>query len=291
MGKVKIIILCLLISLLFISLYSLVIKGLTFDSFRQTKMKKVIIVDGEEKPKNPLQNNPLYYLGIFKKLPLSVNRDISIINHAAYSGLGIAMVDGDNNFISWLPEAELKDIGEGELKSAGEILDWWMYDNFDKNSQKELAAQFGIAGTAMVHPFYLYSYDGERFELLLKLIEANSKAEVKDLNGDGIKEIIHEYSLSGIGKLERDLLRWKDIWQVKNGKPVKVNYQFPRQYEDLINLYNVSLNKKDWVPDVNYYYQTLYCLKEKAEATIQKKQIEIKNCQELLRKRYEQPNT
>lgn len=248
---------------------------------------ETVVVDGEEKPKKPLKNSPLHYLGIFEKIPLSANRNVSLINHAVFSGLGIAVVDDTNNFVTWLPESELTYIGEGTLEYAGETLDWWVFKDLNNDKRRELAIRFGNTGTAMVHPFYLYSYDGIKFELLLKLANSSSKTETKDLDGDGSQEIIHEFSLSGIGKLERDLLRWKDIWRLEDGKPVKVNHQFPREYQELIDLHQLTLTKKEWEPDAKSYYPTLRCLKEKAELTTQGKLASIEDCQELPRKRYE----
>lgn len=245
-----------------------------------------IVVDGKIKPEVPLESSPSYYLGIFKQIPLSDNKNIALINHAVYSGLGIALTDKNNSFVEWLPEAELKYFGEGDSKYAGETLDWWVFKDLDNDDRKELAIRFGDTGTAMIHPFYLYSFNGNKFDLLLKLVNSASETEIKDLDNDGEQEIIYEFSLSGGGKLERDLLRWKDIWRLEDGKPVKVNDQFPHEYQDLVELYQLTLTKEEWEPYAKSYHPTLRCLREKVELTIQGELVEIEGCRELLRKRY-----
>lgn len=281
-GLIVIIVLGLTVSSVFIFLSWMIFLSETFGGKKET-----VVIENEEKPKKPLKNSPFYYLGIFKKIPLSTDRNISIINHAVFSGLGVAVVDDNDNFVTWLPGSELRYRKEGELEYAGEVFDWWLYEDLDNDGKKELAIQFGIAGTAMVHPSYLYSYDGNNFALLLKLFESSSNTEIRDLNEDGVKEIIHDYSIFGIGKLERDLLRWKDIWRLENGIPIKVNHQFPQEYQSLIDLYNLALNKKEWEPDAKSYYPIIRCLKQKAELIIQGKSTNIDNCRELLSKRYE----
>jgi hypothetical protein len=290
MGKIKHGVSILVILVLSISAFVLFNDNVNFQLIPndgEIKGVKTVVVSGKTKPENPLKNSPFYYLGIFKKIPLTANRSVALINHAVFSGLGVAIIDDHSNFITWLPEAELKYIGEGTLEYAGEILDWWVFKDLDNDNKKDLAVQFGNTGTAMVHPFYLYSYDGSNFRLLLKLVEASSKTEIRDLDKDWPEEIVHSYSISGIGKLERDLLRWKDIWRLENGKVIKVNYQFPQEYKELIKLYNLALNKKGWEPDAKPYYPTIRCLKNKAQFTIQGKTVDIKNCRELMRKRYD----
>lgn len=255
----------------------------------KTKIKgaKTILIGDEIEPRNPLKNSPFDHLGVYKKITVDSNKDVALINHAVYSGLGIALTDQRNKFISWLPEANLKYIGGGELEYAGETFDWWVFDNLDNDMNKELAIQLGIIGTAGVSPFYLYSYEENKFKLLLRLFESSSKTEIKDLDEDGVKEIIHDYSIFGIGKLERDLLRWKDIWRLEDGRPVKVNHQFPEEYQELIDLHQLALTKKEWEPDAQSYYPVLRCLKEEAELTTQGRPVDIEECRELLKKRYE----
>lgn len=289
MGRINTLLVVILVALL-VGIILTYIGRVFLQGLVQSVKSDRIIISGEARPEVLLRNAPLKYSGIVEEISLSDDITVALIDHAVYSGLGLALIDKQDNFIKWLTDAQLKYLGKGQLESAGEVLDWWILEDFDRDNKKELAIRFGIAGTAMVHPFYLYSYDGNNFKLLLKLVEASSKAGVRDLDGDGHQEITHDFSISGIGKLERDLLRWKDIWRLEDGRPVKVNSQFPQEYKDLIDLYNLALNKKEWIPDVSYYYPILECLKEKAEATIQKKQVEIKECQELLRKKYEQPN-
>ena len=234
-----------------------------------------------------MENSPVGALVIEKTINLGNRRQLAHVYHLTESVSGLAIVDYQNNFIEWVQEGT-PTIENDDFRKPGEYLEWFRFDQLDNHYvDRELLVQYGNTGTAGVHPFYLYSYDGKDFRLLLKLVEASNQTEIRDLDGDDIGEIIHSYSLSGIGKLERDLLRWKDIWRLENGKPIKVNHQFPEEYQELIDLHQLALTKKEWEPDVKSYYPTLRCLKEKAELTTQGRAADTEECQELLRKRYE----
>jgi len=203
-----------------------------------------------------------------------------------YSGTGLILTDKNNVFISWLPESELIYSKGIQIKSLGDVLDWWNFEDLDNDNNKELVAQFAITGTAGVHPFYLYSYQNEKFKLLLKLIEARSSAEVIDLDNDGIKEIVYKYALSGSGNRERETLRWKDIWRLENGKAIKVNNQFPAEYKELLPIYNKSLTSEYNADFYQYDYMVYECLKEKAELNISGRFADAEDCREIYNDKY-----
>lgn len=243
----------------------------------------------EIKSETPLITNPLPELGIQQRLPISPTQFVAVINHTIYPVKGLAIIDEQDRFISWLPQGEITPLGIGEWNSMGDVLDWWRFGYLDEDDKtEELAVQFGIAGTALVHPFYLYTYDERKgFKLLLKLTDASSQTYIADLDSDGNKEIIHDYSISGIGKLERDLLRWKDIWKLEKRGVRKVNNQYPQMYQSLKEIHTLGLTKKEWAPDVSWYYPILRCLKKKAELTISGTLTEIDGCRKLLNQKYQ----
>jgi hypothetical protein len=268
---------------LLISIFLLIALALASHAGRKIWQRRVLGTESGEKYLL-LKNSPVNPLIIDQTINLGKQKQVASVYHLFDSISGLAIIDYKNNFLEWLPEGEILS-SRFHRWSPGDHLDWFRLDNLDSN--RELLVQYTNTGTAGVHPFYLYSYDGNKFELLLKLVNPSSKTEIGDLDGDGNQEIIHEFSLSGSGKLERDLLRWKDIWRLEDGKPVKVNQQFPQEYQELVDLYRVALTKREWEPDAKPYYPILRCLEEKAELTMQGKLVEIKECRELLRKRHE----
>lgn len=232
-----------------------------------------------------LQNSPHIDFAVWKNLKLDSTTKVSAIMHIPSSSLGLAVIDDQNNFIRWLPSAEIKD-GNDWPKSIGEHLDWWGFEDIDGDNNNEFYAQFAFAGTAGVHPFYLYSYKNDGFKLLLKLSEARSKAEGIDLDNNGTKEIVYGYALSGSGNRERETFRWKDIWRLENGIPIKVNNQFPNEYKELIPIYERSLtskyNQDFYEPD----YPVYTCLKEKALQNISGQFADAKECKEIYYLKY-----
>jgi len=235
--------------------------------------------------KKAVINSPVLYLEIEKQIPVFKNINISLVRHAVFSGVGLAVTDDKDVFINWIPEGELSfNKGSDADKSLGDVLDWWKFEDIDANDTKELMSQSVFVGTAGVHPFYLYSYNNGKFSLLLKLIQASSKTEVKDLNNDGQKEIIHQFSLSGSGAFDRATLRWKDIWRLKDGNPVKVNNEFPDQYPELIDIYKEPLLSKEH----KFFHPVFLCLKEKAESNINGVFADSEDCATMLHKQYEE---
>jgi len=231
-----------------------------------------------------LQSSPHRDFAIWDNLQFDSTTRISSIIHIPSSVLGIALVDKQNNFISWLPEAEIKfDYDNLGVIGAGDHLYWWGFEDIDKDNNNEFYAQFAYAGTAGVYPFYLYTYKNKKFTLLLKLIEARSKAEVIDLDNDGIKEIVYKYALSGSGNRERETLRWKDIWRIEDGKPVKVNNQFPDEYKELIPIYDKALTTQYNKDFYEFDYPVYRCLKEKAELNINGQFVDAESCKGILR--------
>lgn len=274
----KVFILIIVCFILFISLLLLYIR---ISNKKVKRTFSTIEIGSETFPKNPVLDAPVPYLDILKQTNLNENTNISQVSHAAYSGTGLILADKNDVFLSWLPEGELIYKDGISIKSLGDVLDWWGFEDIDEDRNKEFYAQFGIAGTASVHPFYLYSYKNDEFKLLLKLSEARSKAEVIDLDNNGTKEIVYRYALSGSGNRERETLRWKDIWRLENGKPIKVNNQFPNEYKELIPIYDRALtskyNEDFYKPD----YPVYTCLKEKALQNMSGQFADAKECKEI----------
>lgn len=282
MGKVVsrkgliLVIVCFILLIFLLSIYITI-------SSRENEIISTKGVDEKTFPKNPVLNTPEPYLDILEQINVDKNRKISYVSHTVYSGTGLILTDKNNVFISWLPESELIYHKGIKVHSLGDVMDWWIFEDIDKDNNQELAMQSVFVGTAGVHPFYLYLYQNKVFTLLLKLTEARSNTEVIDLDKDGIQEIVYKYALSGSGNLERETLRWKDIWRIENSRPVKVNNQFPNEYKELIPIYDKSLTSQYNDDFYKPYYPVYQCLKEKAELNISRQFADAESCKEILR--------
>lgn len=233
---------------------------------------------------NLVRQAPLNPLNIEKTIDLGLDQRLAHVYHLYDSLSGLATIGHENEFLSWLPGGSISG-RDSDDRAPGEYLDWFRFDslNADQNS-KQLLVQYANSGTAGVHPFYLYSYDGNNFELLLKLVAPYSKTEIKDLDGDGIKEIVHTFSLDGSGLVERTLLRWKDIYKIGQQGVHKVNNLFPDSYRELHDFHRAVLNNQEWGPDAEYYYPTLRCLLEQAQSNIANTFADAKPCYKHLKK-------
>lgn len=253
--------------------------------FTKEWLRRKILGSEDKRQYLLLQNSPVKPLSIKNTINLGENRQVASVYNPLASLSGLALIDYENNFIEWLPEGA-PSLRDNYFPAPGEYLDWFRFDNLGGSSTgggSYFLVQYANTGTAGVHPFYLYLYGKGRFKLVLKLIENSNNIEIRDLDGDIKEEIVHEYSLSGNGKMERDLFRWKDIWKLDGALPVKVNHLFPREYDALIGLYNLALTKKEWEPDVHFYYPVLECLKEKASLTGHGQKVGVEECDPALR--------
>lgn len=227
-----------------------------------------------------MKNYPTTSFSIEKTINLGKGKRLAQVYHIFDSISGLAVIDYADNFIEWLPEGK-PFFRDGYFPVPGEIMEWFRLDSLGgsaKDGSTYLLAKFASVGMSGAAPFYVYSYTGGGFRLILKLVEDSSLTEIRDLDGDVKEEIVHEYSIAGLGRLERDLLRWKDIWRLEGEAPVRVNNLFPQEYKSLVNLYNLALTKEEWIPDVSFYYPVIRCLKEKAELTIKNNLVDVAPC-------------
>ena len=227
-----------------------------------------------------MRNYPNDYFSIEKTIDLGKGKRLAQVYHIFDSISGLALIDYKDNFIEWLPEGE-PFFRDNYFPVPGEIMEWFRLDRLGgsaKDGSTYLLAKFASVGISGAAPFYVYSYTSGGFRLILKLVEDSSLTEIRDLDGDVKEEIVHEYSIAGIGGPERDLLRWKDIWRLEGETPARVNNLFPQEYKSLIKLYDLALTKKEWVPDVSFYYPVIRCLKGKAELTIKNNLVGPESC-------------
>lgn len=243
-------------------------EGEDFD--HQAQQVQSAEVSGEEVVE-PAKSNPLDDLKIYKEKRLDDQIRLVVLDHELSAAVGVAVLDADGTFKYWLEEGKIDagNVEGGRVKSPGEYLDWWKVEDINNDGTIEVAIQYVISGTGLVHPFYLYQKRGESFELVLKLIEGVSQVKIVDLNNDGIKEIYHSYALDTGGVGPRSWTVWRDVWVWQNGRYQKLNHFFPSIYENLIHYYDYLLGSPDPDQWLTSYYPMLRCLKESAQSNAQ----------------------
>lgn len=205
---------------------------------------------------------------IVESKQLSNDKYVAVLRHKMFDGMGIAILNENYNIIEWLPEGEYLGPREGD-KYPGEHLDWWTLDDINNDGFQELAIQFAMIGSAGSHPFYLYQYKNNDFNLLFKFIEGNSNVELKDIDNNSNERIIYSFTLGSIGILEKTNTPWKEVWTWQDGEYQLANHLFPKIYQDMIPMYNDLIENVKQNNVAQSYQKVLFCLKEKAELNSQ----------------------
>jgi len=127
------------------------------------------------------------------------NKDekIVIINDkpkSSFNTIKILAIQKNGNFI--------------ELPNEGSELQWWKVNDFNKNGKIDLAVLYGYSGSAGFGQFYLYEWNNSNFTTLISRDEINSKAKFKDLDNDGIEEILYSYRIDKWERDRQDIYKW-----------------------------------------------------------------------------------
>lgn len=221
------------------------------------------------------------YMKILIEKQLPDDKFAAILDHEAFSGLGVALLDSGHNFVNWLPELEYLGPNEGD-KYPGEYVSLLELEDINNDGQVELAVEFIVTGSSLARPFYLYQYKNNSFELLIKLLNGKSNSSLTDLNNDGNKEILHSYVLDSTGWFGRNYTPWKEVWTWQEGKYQLANNLFPEIYKELMPDYEGLMN--DTIKDslAQTYQPVIKCLEEKANMNIEGKLADGKDCSKLI---------
>jgi len=95
-----------------------------------------------------------------------------------------------------------------ELPDDGGEFQWLKIDDFNQNGKTDIAVLYGYSGSAGFGQFYLYEWDDSNFITLLSREEINSKVNFKDLDNDGLKEMLYSYSPLKWDKEQQDVYKW-----------------------------------------------------------------------------------
>lgn len=238
--------------LIFSLIFIVAIFGISFFFFGNFIFKSKIL------PKN---------IEIIEKIQLNKNQYVAILQDMGSNQIGVALLDKKMRLKEWLPQAEILSPEEKDL-IKGDHFEWWKMEDINKDDLKEIAIQLQYVGPGRTHIFYLYQEKNNKFNLLLFFDDGDSNTELKDLNGDGIQEIEHSFSLDCTGMAGRQLTPWKEVYFWKEGKYQKANHLFSEIYQELLKTYDSFLVEKD-DPSIIFYQPIINCLKEKAQLNSQ----------------------
>ncbi len=218
---------------------------------------------------------------IVESKQLSNGKYVAVLRHIMFDGMGLAILDDNHNVSEWLPECEYFGPNEGD-RYPGDHLDWWTLDDINNDGFQELAVQYTMIGSAGSHPFYLYQYKNDSFNLLFKFIEGRSNVELKDLDNNDYKEIIFTFSLSSTGWYERTYTPWKEVWTWQNGKYQLANNLFPDIYQEMLPKYDELMKDSQENELAQPYLPVIKCLEEKAKLNISGILADGKDCRNLI---------
>lgn len=204
-----------------------------------------------------------------------------IIGQEVFTGLGVALLDKNRNFMNWLPELEYLGPNEGD-KYPGQYINLFELEDFNNDGKVELAVEFIVTGSGLGRPFYLYQYKNNSFELLIKLLDGKSNSSLTDLNNDGNKEILHSYVLDSTGWFGRNYTPWKEVWTWRDGTYQLANNLFPDVYKELMPVYEGLMN--DAIKDdlAQPYQPVIKCLQEKANLNVHGQLADGKECSGII---------
>ncbi len=97
-----------------------------------------------------------------------------------------------------------------EINEEGSELQWWKSGDFNKNGKTDIAVFFGYSGSGGFGRFYLYEWEGNSFSTLLFKEDVENTAELKDLDNDGIEEIVYNFKQAKWGKEEQEIYKWNN---------------------------------------------------------------------------------
>lgn len=97
-----------------------------------------------------------------------------------------------------------------EMSGFGSELQWQQVGDFNKNGKTDVAVSYGYSGSGGFGRFYLYEWEGEFFSTILFKEDVENRAELKDLDNDGIKEVVYNFKQTKWGKEEQQIYGWND---------------------------------------------------------------------------------
>jgi len=128
-----------------------------------------------------------------------------------------------------------------ELPGWGEGFNWWEVGDSNNNTLLDVSILYKNGGNGAYNKFYFYEWNGRNFEIKLHNNNLHNWDKLKDLDGDGVMEIIHSFHLLRWAYDWTDIYKWNTIkqdWQ-------KSNQLFPEFYEKW-------LIDKEIIPGITY---------------------------------------
>lgn len=95
-----------------------------------------------------------------------------------------------------------------ELSEGGGDFRWWKIGDFNKNGKVDVVVHYGYTGSAGFGQLEVSEWSNGGFITLLSKNDVGNDAEFKDLDGDGIKEIIYDYAALKWEKHRQIIYKW-----------------------------------------------------------------------------------
>lgn len=95
-----------------------------------------------------------------------------------------------------------------EISQYGSKLQWQKIGDFNKNGKTDITTFYGYSGSAGFGQLYLQEWSGNNFRSLLSKEDVENTAELKDLDGDGIEEIVYSFHQAKWGREDHRTYKW-----------------------------------------------------------------------------------
>lgn len=95
-----------------------------------------------------------------------------------------------------------------ELPKKGGMFLWWQIADFNKNKRTDIAVLYDSFGSAGFRTFYLYEWTGQDFKILFTKDDIANQIDFKDLDNDGLEEILYSFQLSKWDKKISEIYKW-----------------------------------------------------------------------------------
>jgi hypothetical protein len=95
-----------------------------------------------------------------------------------------------------------------EVSQYGSELQWQKIGDFNNNGKIDIATFYGYSGSAGFGKLYLQEWSENSFSLLLSKEDVENTVEFKDLDNDGIEEIVYNFYQYKWGKEDQEIYKW-----------------------------------------------------------------------------------
>ncbi|MBU4056636.1 transglycosylase SLT domain-containing protein, partial [Patescibacteria group bacterium] len=152
---------------------------------------------------------------IIKENDIDVDKDGKNEKIIIISNISIKHTFGDTKIVMIKKDGTFLVISE-----YGSELQWRKMGDFNNNGKTDIAALYGYGGSAGFGKLYLHEWSGKGFDLLFSKEDVENTAEFKDLDDDGIEEIVYNFYRTKWGEKQQEIYKWNGDRMVLHGNGV-----------------------------------------------------------------------